>query len=140
MNREPFKNADRLVPRSALYVSADLEVIHVSADELQSLAEDLTQVDPDKARAYRRLDLHWYQWLFHAMSRAQAAHEAGKIPSATWETMRGRFGLVWRWVRDRYEPEQIAAAQYAYPDARYGAPIVRDPNLYAALFREPALA
>jgi len=129
-----------LIRLPALYVSADLEVIHVSPGELRMLSCDLTQGDPDRQRAYRRLDLRWYQWLFRRMSIAQELHQSGRLASATWETMRDRFTLIWRWMRDRYLRRAITAMEAAYPDARYLPPLARDTRALLALFSQPGMA
>lgn len=129
---ERFKSAERLLP--ALFVSADLAVFHADQFEVPSLADDITQGDEDRQRAYRRLDLDWYQWLYHAMSRAKAKAEAGQISNESWQLMRQRFAVVWRFIRDRYTPDQIAAAEHSYSDARYLPPLVRDTAKYFAMF------
>lgn len=129
---ERFQNAERLLP--ALFVSADLAVFHADQFEVPALADDITQGDVDRQRAYRRLDLDWYQWLYHAMSRAKAKAEAGQISNESWQLMRQRFAVVWRFIRDRYTPDQIAAAEHSYSDARYLPPLVRDTAKYFAIF------
>jgi hypothetical protein len=126
---------------SALYVATDLVSMEIEASELLlGLAQDLTQGDIDRMRAYRRLDLVWYRWLFHAMGRAKAQHERGKLNDAAWETYRSRFRRVWDWMRAHYTTEEIAHAEAYYCDARYLPPAIRDTRAYLALFqRECAL-
>ncbi len=126
---------------SALYVAADLIAMEISRDELLlGLAQDITQGDDDRMRAYRRLDLDWYRWLFHAMGRAKALHERGRMADAVWQTYRERFRVVWDWMRAHFSAEQIDHAEAYYCDARYLPPLVRDTRAYLALFqRECAL-
>lgn len=129
---ERFQNAERLLP--AIFVSADLAVFHADQFEVPALADDITQGDIDRQRAYRRLDLDWYQWLYHAMSRAKAKAEAGQISNESWQLMRLRFTVIWRFIRDRHSLEQIQATERSYPDARYLPPLVRDTAKYFAMF------
>lgn len=126
---------------SVLYVSADLTVMEVGADELLlGLAQEITQRDEgDVLRAYRRLDLDWYRWLYHAMQRAKKSTTEGRIPAASWDTMCRRFRIVWHWLRTEHTAEEITQAEASYPDARYLPPLARDARAYLALFASPAL-
>lgn len=124
---------------SVLYVSSDLFTMEVSAEELAlGLAQDISQRDDgDVLRAYRRLDLEWYRWLFHAMGRAQKRHAEGKISDAAWQATRKQFRTVWFWLRTMHTLEQIARAEASYPDARYLPPLARDARAYLSLFASP---
>jgi hypothetical protein len=110
-----------------LYVAVDLSTFEASADELVlGLAHEVTQRDDDGAlRAYRRLDLDWYRWLYHQMRRGEKLTAEGRISRASWETMRRRFRVVWHWLRVQHSAEEIGQAEASYPDARYLPPVVR---------------
>lgn len=137
--REQFRHAERLVPRPALYVAADLSVTTMPIASLEFYGEDLTQRDDDgQLRAYRCLGLRWYQWLFHAMARAQARVAEGKLPDASWQIMRARFRIVWDWMRANHDHEEIHAVEACYCDARYLPPEIRDARAYLLLFQAGA--
>lgn len=112
---------------SALYVAVDLSTFEASGEELLlGMAHEVTQRDADGVlRAYRRLDLDWYRWLYHAKHRAEKALGEGRITAASWEITRKRFRVVWHWLRSSHSLEEISQAEASYPDARYLPPLVR---------------
>src|SRR5262249_20083719 len=79
--RKPMKTPP---PPAALFVATDLD--HFEADA--------GGTDPDVARGgrtYRRLDPAYFAWLWHAMTRARAAADAGAAPPADYQELRHRF-------------------------------------------------
>ncbi len=136
--RPVFHSASRLLPVPGLFVAADLSTFQIERMDLSALGDEVTQPgDDDVMCVYRRLDLRWYQWLYHRMAKVQAKVTAGEIPDADWQIMRTRFTIVWRWMRANYLAIEIADAEASYPDARYLPPLMRDARKYLALFASP---
>jgi len=119
MITRPFIDWQQLQPQA--YVSSDLVMMVVPARIAQVWGADLRQVDDDRARTYRRLDLAYYAWLHRRMSEARDLHAQGRIPEATWNVSRARFSAIWQHANQRWSSASIAQAIAQLP-AAYVAP------------------
>jgi hypothetical protein len=117
--RRPFIDHLQLMPQA--YVSSDLIMQVIPAQDAMIWAHDLRQVDEDRPRIYRRLDLAWYAWLHRRMTEARAMHAQGQIPEALWQISRTRFNAVWAVANRRWSSASIAQAIAKLP-ATYVAP------------------
>lgn len=73
-------------------VASDLR--HITVDGSGDQPQDMIQGDT----VYRLLDAPYYAWLRRRMERAKKAHDAGKLPAATWHTLRERFNAINAWA------------------------------------------
>lgn len=106
------------------YVAADLTWFDAEPDEAQHLARDLTQADSDgKRRAYRRLDLDWYQWLHARMRDAKALVAAGSYSADRYAAARARFIPLAEFIAAHHDAAAIAHVHKHWPDAKYRAPV-----------------
>jgi hypothetical protein len=103
-----------------LYVSSDL--MHFTEPDDTMLATDISQVDHDKWRVYRRVDKYWYAWLNNKMQRLSTLHKSSQIDEATWQTMRDRFNKIWQLSCDLFGQQEIADAAQIIPAPNYQAP------------------
>jgi len=77
---------------SALHVATDLR--HIQVEDSLDHPQDVLHADT----VYRLLDASYYAWLRCRMERAKKAHDAGKLPLATWKTLRDRFNGIHEWA------------------------------------------
>ena len=91
-----------------VWISSDLRI--VTGTSSCRFGRDLVQVDEDRRRIYRRLDLGWYGYLGRQMDRARGLHAAGRIDASTWDSTRAAFAIVWGWARRIYSADQLADA------------------------------
>ena len=77
---------------AALRVASDLR--HIAVDCSGDQPRDVIHGDA----VYRLLDATYYAWLRCRMDRAKKAFDAGKMPAATWQTLRQRFNGIHGWA------------------------------------------
>ncbi len=77
---------------TALRVASDLR--HIAVDCSGDQPRDVIHGDA----VYRLLDATYYAWLRCRMDRAKKAFDAGKLPAATWQTLRQRFNGIHQWA------------------------------------------
>ena len=73
-------------------VASDLR--HIAVDNTGDQPRDVIHGDA----VYRLLDAPYYAWLRRRMDRAKKAFDAGKLPQATWQTLRQRFNEINAWA------------------------------------------
>ena len=100
----------------AILVATDLRVAPLDApmERPIDLARDGT--------VYRPLDARFYAWLRRRMDRAKRAHDAGKLPAATWATLRGRFNEVHEWAVEHLGEVALVDAVEHLDERTYVAP------------------
>ncbi len=80
------------ITATAVRVASDLR--HVPVDSPGDHSQDIITSDA----VYRLLDAPYYAWLRRRMERAKKAHDTGKLPAATWQTLRERFNGIQEWA------------------------------------------
>ena len=89
---------------AALRVATDLG--SVAAEPGNDLPQDVLHGNA----VYRLLDADYYAWLRRRMERAKKAHNAGKLPLATWKTLRERFNGIHEWAVARIGEQSLVQA------------------------------
>ena len=100
----------------ALRVATDLRHIQIEnpGDQPQDVIHDNT--------VYRLLDAPYYAWLRCRMDRAKQAFEAGKMPQATWLTLRQRFNGIHGWAVSHIGEPALVQAIKTLDERSYLAP------------------
>jgi len=135
----PYEDMQRAL---ALYVSLDLRCWCLMPakpaqpgepeplDPRKVYAEDVTQGDKDGKRAYRRLGMRWYAYLYQAMQREQSDRlREGTTGAPLWQQKRARFNALWLWAKERVGKAQLVEAENLRLPLEYRPPvIVGDPG------------
>jgi hypothetical protein len=79
---------------------------------------------------YRKVDPAYYAWLRHKMASVKRTFDAGRLPQATWVTMRRRFNRLQEWAIDHYGKETLQAAIRDFDPDTYAPPVDRRPEPY----------
>jgi len=100
----------------ALRVATDLRHIQVEnpGDQPRDVIHDNT--------VYRLLDAPYYAWLRCRMDRVKQAFEAGKMPLATWQTLRQRFNGIHGWAVSHIGEPALLQAIKTLDEKSYLAP------------------
>jgi len=98
---------------------------------------DLRQIDrPDKHPrdisiedvCYRKVDPEYFAWLRHRMESARKRFEAGQLPKAAWDELRGRFNKLQEWAIGHYDRESLKKAVRELTPSNYAPPVNRQPE------------
>ena len=104
---------------AALRVASDLRVMGMDDKDISdSLPRDVIHGDA----VYRLLDASYYAWLRLRMERAKKAHDAGKLPPATWQTLRQRFNVIHGWAVTHIGEKALLQAISTLDEKSYLAP------------------
>ena len=111
----------------ALWVGTDLdrfesEPPHVFADDVVI-----------SGVCYRRLDAPYYAWLRSRVAAAKRARDAGRLPAASFETVRERFNAVHAWAVAHLGEDALVAAVRAFDPRTYEPPSIDDDGLPGVL-------
>jgi len=101
---------------AALRVATDLR--HIQVDAPNNQRQDVIHGDA----VYRLLDAPYYAWLRCRMDRAKKAHDAGKLPPATWQTLRERFNGINAWAVSHIGEPALLQAIKTLDEKSYLAP------------------
>ena len=101
---------------AALRVASDLRhnEVEKSPDHPQDVLLD--------SAVYRILDAPYYAWLRRRMERAKRAHDAGKLPTPTWQTLRERFNAIHAWAIEHLGEDRLLRAVEDLDEKSYRAP------------------
>jgi len=102
----------------AIRVATDLRHIGVEVENSGDGPRDAITGDA----VYRLLDAPYYAWLRRRMERAKTAHEAGKLPAATWQTLRDRFNAIHQWAITHLGEAALVAALTNLDEKSYVPP------------------
>ena len=101
---------------AALRVATDLG--SVAAEPGNDLPQDVLHGNA----VYRLLDADYYAWLRRRMERAKKAHNAGKLPLATWKTLRERFNGIHEWAVARIGEQSLVQGLANLDEKSYQPP------------------
>ena len=77
---------------------------------------------------YRKVDPEYLAWLRRRMETAKRQFEAGKLPRAMWDKLRGRFNRLQEWAVNLYGMERLQAAVRDFLPSSYKPPVNRQPE------------
>ena len=106
----------------------------IPAAYFASTSLDLREIDnPDQQPrdiyvenvCYRRVDPAYFAWLRRRMESARRAFDAGKLPKAQWDELRGRFNRLQEWAIAHYGTQALQAAIRSFDPSTYAPPVNR---------------
>lgn len=80
--------------------------------------------------SYRRVDPEYFAWFRRKMESAKRRFEAGRLPGAAWDKMRGLFNNLQEWAISHYGMECLQGAIREFDPAAYEPPVNRQPESF----------
>ena len=102
-----------------VFVATDLEI-----KELAWVRTKETDFERD-GKVFRRLSPEYFAWLRSRMVTAQAAHKAGKLPEAAWNTLRQRFNALQELAIREFGKESLQDVLQSFSPKNYRPPALR---------------
>jgi len=72
---------------------------------------------------YRRVDPQYFAWLRRRMESARRAFDAGNLPKAQWDELRGRFNRLQDWAIAHHGKDALQAAIRSFDPSTYAPPV-----------------